>query len=110
MASAPKFNPGQIIYLQESAALGFLEALIIQHVGMDQSGRWLYTLATYTKAPTAAQTIGDRIIAIPKRRLPISFYEEDLLLYCDALALCIANLQAQLANLQALQAGCQGSV
>ena len=108
MAAAPQFTPNEIVYLQASAAIGFLEALMVSSISMDVSGRWVYTLATYQKAPTAVQSMGDRI-TIPKRTLPLQFYEEDLMTYCDALAVCIASVQQQLASLQALQATqCQG--
>lgn len=109
MTKAPIYNIGQVVYLKESAALGFLEAYAIKSIAYDPAGRILYGLSTSVRSPNAVQTVGDRITGL--HAPPLSFYEEDLILFCAALDLCIANLQLQLTNLQTLRSNCnQGTV
>jgi hypothetical protein len=103
MAKAPLYDIGQIVYLKESAALGFLEAYAIKDMGYQPNGKLIYTLVTSLKSPAAVQTIGDRITG--QRVLPIRFYEEDLIEYREALEMCILNLQTQLNALQRLYQG-----
>jgi len=107
MAIAPFYDIGQIVYLKESAALGFLEAYAVKEMRYEPTGKLVYTLITFLKPPAANQTIGDRITG--QQVLPILFYEEDLVEYAEALELCIANLQAQLDALQRLQSGVSGT-
>jgi hypothetical protein len=107
MATAPLYNIGDVVYLRESAALGFLEAYIIKEMTHQPDGNLVYTLVTSLKPPEAVQTIGDRVTG--QLALPIKFYEEDLIEYTEALELCISNLQTQLNTLQALQARIQGT-
>ena len=107
MATAPLYDIGQIVYLRESAALGFLESYAIKEMKYEPTGKLVYTLVTSLKAPEANQTIGDRITG--QQVLPIRFYEEDLVEYAEAIELCIANLQAQLTALQNLQSGVFGT-
>jgi hypothetical protein len=101
MAAAPIYNIGSIVYLKESAALGFLEAYAVKEMAYQPNGALIYTLVTSLKSPDANQTIGDRITG--QTVLPIRFYESDLIEYTEAIDLCIANLQTQLAMLQRLR-------
>jgi hypothetical protein len=103
MARAPLYDINQIVYLQESAALGFLEAYTIKDISYQPNGKLIYTLTTSLKQPAAVQTVGDRITG--QRTLPIRFYEEDLIEYKEALEVCITNLQRQLDDLQRLYQG-----
>lgn len=103
MAKAPLYDIGQAVYLRESAALGFLEAYNIKSMSYQPTGKLEYTLATHLKQPSTVQTIGDRITG--QRVLPIKFYEDDLIDYRTAIAICIASLQNQLAALQRLYQG-----
>ena len=103
MAKAPLYDIGQTVYLQESAALGFLEAYTIKDMAYQPNGRLIYTLVTSLKQPAAVQTIGDRVTG--QQVLPIRFYEEDLIGYREALELCITSLQNQQNALQRLYQG-----
>lgn len=100
-AAAPIYNIGQIVYLRDSAAIGFLEAYIIGSIAHQPDGRIVYTLVTSLKQPSAVLTIGDRITG--QKALPIKFFESDLIGYVEALDMCIQNLQTQLSTLQALR-------
>ncbi|MCK9558122.1 MAG: hypothetical protein M0R50_08805 [Candidatus Cloacimonetes bacterium] len=97
MAKAPIYDIGQVVYLKESAALGFLEAYIIKDMAYQPTGKLVYTLITSLKQPDAVMTIGDRVTG--RLVLPIKFFEEDLIDYKDALEICITSLTTQLANL-----------
>ena len=103
MAIAPVYDIGQPVYLRESAALGFLEAYVVKDMAYQPNGKLIYTLVTSLKQPAAVMTIGDRVTG--QQVLPNRFYEEDLISYRDALALCITSLQNQLDTLQRLYQG-----
>jgi hypothetical protein len=103
MAKAPTYDIGQVVYLRESAALGFVEAYIVKDMAYQPDGKLVYTLLTSLKQPDAVQTIGDRITG--QKTLPIRFYEEDLIGYKEALGTSIASLQNQLNTLQRLYQG-----
>lgn len=106
MAQAPIYTQGDTVYLRDSAALGFLEAYIIQTITHRADGLIIYNLATHLKPPTANMTMGDRNTG--RVLLPLTFFEHELVPYCEALELAIANTQKQLVKLQAQQAvsGC----
>ena len=107
MATAPLYDQGDTVYLKDSAALGFLEAYIVQTIVHRADGSIVYHLATYLKPPAANMTIGDRNTGRVLHGL--SFFESELITYCEALSLAIVNSQAQLASLQAQSevSGCQ---
>lgn len=106
MAQAPLYNQGDTVYLRDSAALGFLEAYIVHTITHRPDGLIVYSLSTHLKPPAANMTMGDRNTG--RVLHPLTFFEHELVSYCDALALAVANTQKQLAKLQAQQAisGC----
>lgn len=106
MAEAPLYSQGETVYIKESAALGFLEAYIVDTITHLPTGVIHYELISSLAPPAANMTMGDRNIG--RRKLPVTFIESDLITYCDALDLAISNTQVQLSTLQALQdaAGC----
>jgi len=106
MAQAPIYSQGDTVYLRDSAALGFLEAYIVQSIVHRPDGVIQYYLATHLKPPAVNMTMGDRNTGRVLRQL--TFLETDLISYCEALVLAIDNTEKQLAALQAQYAisGC----
>jgi hypothetical protein len=102
----PIFNTSDTVYLRESAALGFIEAYIVDSIIHHPNGTLTYQCITHLKPPTATMTMGDRHRGTTRRYL--EFLEQDLATYCEALELAEANLSTQLATIQArrLSAGC----
>ena len=94
---APAYEPGDTVYLKESAAIGFLEAVVISGVswGNDQ---WLYSVRTGISQPWGASHYGDKILLVNGAKL--LFSEEEFVPLCTALDLAEANLQRQLADIQ----------
>lgn len=93
MINPPLYEPGDILYLRESAAIGFLEAVRIGGMIYGPNG-WLYTVAARAGQPSAPTHFGDRIAAV--QGTIMYFSEDEFIPVCDAQALVEANLQAQL--------------
>lgn len=106
MAMAPIYSPGDTVYLRDSAALGFLEAYIVKTITHRPDGQIQYYLSTHLKPPAANMTMGDRNTGRVLKQ--ITFFEYDLITYCEAIILAIENTEKQLASLQAQYAasGC----
>jgi len=106
MADAPAYSQGDLVYLRDSAALGFLEAYIVSSIEHRADGQIVYRLATHLKPPAANMTVGDRNTGRVLNNLTL--YESELCSYCEALAAAISNTEKQLAALQARYAasGC----
>ena len=102
VANSPKFNIGDLLYIRESAALGFLEPVKIRTILKNSSG-WLYTINAGMSGPNVPQIYGDRRLFVNGATLYLD--ETELISYCDALQLSIANAQANLNKLLALQTG-----
>jgi hypothetical protein len=101
MIDPPLYSPGDILYLRESAALGFLEAVQVSGLTYGPNG-WIYTIAARAGQPTAPSHRGDRITAV--QGMVLYFSEDEFVPVCDAQALVEANLQAQLDRIQAQRA------
>lgn len=97
----PLFDRGDVVYLRESAALGFLEAVKINGAMLGPQG-WLYSVAARIGSPRAPSHIGDRISAV--NGMTLFFTEDEFVEHCEALALVEANLQTQLDRIQAQRA------
>ena len=100
VTDSPKFQIGDLLYIRESAALGYLEPVKIRTI-LKNSGGWLYTIAAGLPAATVPQIYGDRRLLVNGATLYVD--EHELLSYCDALRLAVANAQANLNKLMALQ-------
>lgn len=98
MSSAPLYDIDDVVYLKESAALGFLEAVKINGVTLSRQG-WIYTIEAKAAYPQAPTTFGDRITAV--QAMTLYFGEDEFVTPCDAMALVEANLQEQLVRIQA---------
>lgn len=95
---APKYDIGNVAYIKESAALGFLEPVQIASV-QQYNGSWVYTIQAQISQPQNPSLYGDRTSIISGAVL--YFSEGELISQCDALALAEAKAQQ---NLEAIQA------
>jgi hypothetical protein len=101
--AAPKFARTEVVYIRESAALGFLEAYKIQSIHYTPDGLIHYQICQSFTGPDVNTTFGDRI---RHRSLPnITFLEQDLITYCEALVLVDNSLTAQINTIRSLQPG-----
>ena len=55
------YEVNDLVYLSESAKLGFLESYQVSGVRQDASGEWLYLISVPQRSPTSLPTYGDRI-------------------------------------------------
>lgn len=93
MISQPLYEPGDIVYLRESAALGFLEAVQINGLMYGPNG-WIYTTRSRASQPIAPSHYGDRVSLV--NGVTLYFSEDEFITVCDAQLLVEANLQIQL--------------
>ncbi len=98
----PAYDIGDKAYIRESAAIGFLEAVVISGVVRGQFNNWLYTYRAGVSRPVPSQTYGDRRSLVTGASLYLD--ESELIAYPEALRLIEANLQASLDRIQALRA------
>lgn len=84
-----RYNPGDVVYLRESAAIGQLEPVKISGAHLINNG-WLYTIAVRTSPPDGA--LGDRRSAVSREVL--YFSEDEFVTLHDALVLTEANALA----------------
>jgi len=101
MSDTPLYDFNDIVYLRESAALGFIEPVRIAGISK-VANTWTYTISMSVSQPTPVSHYGDRIHRVQGSVL--YFTEEEFVLLCDALELAEANAQKQLDNLQAQRA------
>jgi hypothetical protein len=101
MSSTPLYDEGDVVYLKESAALGFLEPARISAI-FKRNGQWLYTVKMGAGDPNPVAHYGDRIHMV--RGSVVYFTEDEFVLLCDALDLAEANAQKQLDNIQSQKA------
>lgn len=94
----PLYKNNDVVYLKESAALGFLEAVRISSVYRTNS-EWLYTVYAGRMGAVAPSHFGDRISLTGANIL--SFTEDEFVNECEALTLSQANLQRQLDSIKA---------
>lgn len=96
--TGPTYSIGDVKYVKESAALGFLEAVKISGV-IYQNNVWLYSIAAGVSQPQAPSLYGDRTSIINGNIL--YFTEDELISQCEALTLAEARAQQVLSDLQA---------
>jgi hypothetical protein len=97
MINPPTYDIGDVVYLRESAALGFLEAVVISGISRGPNN-WVYSIVARAGQPAAPALYGDRITAV--QGMILYFSEDEFVTVCDAQALVEANLQAQLDRIQ----------
>lgn len=96
--AAPRFAISSVVYVRESAALGFLESM--QITGMLSDGAWMYTFDERPAPPAAIPTTTDRYQAlVAKRRI---LPESELVTYLEALNLCLAHATRVKAKIEAM--------
>jgi len=96
--SAPLYDIGDSVYLRESAALGFIEAVRISGVSKQSTG-WVYTIEARSAQPMAPTVYGDRIATT--NRAILYFSEDEFLPLCDALNLAEEHALSVLSKIQA---------
>jgi len=94
----PLYDVGDSVYLRESAAMGFLEGVIISGITRNR-GVWSYAVTMTQAGATAPGYYGDRASLTSNKTL--YFTESEFVSKCDALSLAKANLQIQLDKIQA---------
>ncbi len=101
--AAPKYGRGTLVYIRESAALGFLEQYTVQSITYTADNQILYRVCQNRGGPNITTTFGDRY----RHRVqpPIDFREQDLITYCDALELVKLALSIQLTKVNAMLPG-----
>jgi len=93
MTNAPKYDIGNVVYLRESAALGFLEPARIS--GISRRGPdWIYSIYVGLAGSTSANLFGDRRSMVHNNTL--FFTEEEFVTELEALQLTKSNLERQL--------------
>lgn len=93
----PKYDINDIVYLRESAALGFLEPVRIS--GISKKGdEWIYSVYAGIAGAASASLYGDRRSHIHNNVL--LFTENEFVSEYDALVLTKVNLERQLSNIQ----------
>ena len=101
MSSTPLYDEGDVVYLKESAALGFLEPARISSI-FKKNNQWLYTVKMGASEPTSVAHYGDRIHMVSGS--VVYFTEDEFVLLCDALDLAEANAKKQLIGIQSQKA------
>jgi hypothetical protein len=94
----PQYEPGNVVYLRESAAIGHIEAVTISGLSY-YNGTWLYTIRAGRLMPTSVPQYGDRVSMVNGQTL--QFSEAELIPLCEALALAEANATIALDKIRA---------
>lgn len=104
--NSPTYGVNDVVYLKESAARGFLEAVRISFVTLGQSG-WIYTVNFNASRPVNAPTYGDRIVF--NQGAAVYYTENEFVNHCEALTLALNYHQAAVAKITVqLEALCGG--
>lgn len=98
-AQVPTFAVDQILYLKESAALGFLEAIRIKNITYGRSG-WIYAVDFNPRQPTTAPYYGDSIFF--QQRATVYFREDEFVTKSQALVIIKAYLELRLEEINSM--------
>lgn len=96
--SLPTYTVGSIVYLKESAALGFLEAVKIYNITYGRSGRWIYKTIFGPQPTSGAPYFGDRIL--PQKSVATYFNEDEFVTKAQALQIIKAHLELRLQEIE----------
>jgi len=100
MYQAPLYEAGSVVYLKESAILGFIESYVIDNVGRSGNGDgWIYTIQVSPARPASAPHYGERRSLV--NGATMFFKECEFVSIHDALLLAEAYLKEQLSAIQA---------
>lgn len=94
--SNPAYAVDQVLYLKESAASGFLEAVVINSITSGPNG-WLYSWRAMG-SPLQIQSYGDRRSFGGAGKV-LYLTEGELISKCEALALVRSSLQTKIDNI-----------
>jgi len=91
--AAPLFKRGDIVYLEESAEIGRLEAYEISESKQSTPTQWLYKIRIHQRPPIRP-TIGDQFR--PQAIEPDLWYTaSEFMTYCETLSVIVIRLQTQ---------------
>jgi hypothetical protein len=99
--SNPQYAINDVVYLRESAALGYIEAVRISGVA-NSNGSWIYTVSSRISQPRHATVYGDRISFVNGATL--YFTEDEFVTLCEALNLAEDCFTRALAAIQTQKA------
>ena len=94
----PKYGINDLVYLETSARVGFLEAYKVSNLVRNR-GRWLYTISV-TQKPPAETTVGGMVDL--KTEKTLWFDEAELIGFHEALLLVQNSLELKLSRVNAL--------
>jgi hypothetical protein len=104
--SSPVYEPTDVVYLRESAAMGFLEPQRIVGAHLGQDG-WLYTISTHLNVAGNGVYMDRRSLVNAQT---LYYSESELVTYCDALELAVDKTRRDYEALLAKQAAdCSGT-
>ena len=86
----PAYHENDVVYLRESASIGFLEAIRIGSI-IRYNGQWLYGATNLVKNPIAPPFYGDRITV--SHTGTVFYTEDELITICEALDMAEENAQ-----------------
>ena len=98
--SAPVYQVNDVVYLIESAKVGFIESYQVSGVRQAASGAWLYKISVPSR-PGRNATFGDRITL--RTEIDFELAEAELTTYCEAVDFAIVFVTNNLAYLQSLK-------
>lgn len=101
-ANTPKYAIDEVIYLRESAMLGFIESYKIDGIEFDNRiKQWIYKIQIRQRGPSP-NTIIDR--ADLRHFEVLRFREDELMTFCDAIDIAISKAEERLSRLIAARA------
>ena len=99
--STPKYQMHDIVYLAESAKVGFLESYEVAGIQFDGTSEWLYKIKVPLRPPIGNATYGDRITL--HNTVDFQLKESELIEYCDAIDLALVAARINLNRLVQLK-------
>lgn len=96
----PLYDVGNRVYLRESAAMGFLEPVVISGVMLGVGG-WLYSWRAGPDPSASGRSSGDRRSFGSGHQLYLD--ESEIVDLCTAIGLAELNMMAALSRLQQLK-------
>ena len=90
----PKFGINEVVYLKESAMLGYLEAVKVYNIYYDRDVNKNMYVFVHNKSSPSTQIAGDAIDL--KRNRAIAIVEEELLTYQEALNIKLRALEREI--------------
>ncbi len=99
--STPKYNIGDIVYLAESAKLGFLESYQVASMRLPVIGQWLYTIQIPARQGVQGLTMGDQIRI--NKSVAFELIESSLIPFRGALDLALESAESRVAYLRSVK-------